>query len=400
MSELENKRPRLEATIESSSTIESNLILEQNDENITNTVKIENIKSEDEKNNSKDNDEIYFKVFVNDDSDEAALALIALKNIFSKQLPKMPKEYIVRLVFDRRHKSLAIMRRGRIIGGICYRPYYEQRFGEIAFCAINGSEQVKGYGTILMNQLKFHVQKDKIEYFLTYADNYAIGYFQKQGFSKNVVMPKERWVGYIKDYDGGTLMEAYIHPGMNYLNVAQVVAQQREFIYERIKQRSQAIVYPGLDCFSIGKRVHSVLETPGVLEAGWNQYHIFKGNTERDRNMAQSKLTSSLKLIMDKIKSHPNSLPFMREEEKGNVFDITINTVYSRLKQGDYYRCKEIFIADIIRMINIYKIKHKSDNIEYIKCDQLEKYVLETVKDEKVKDKVRDRDSERITISP
>jgi histone acetyltransferase len=29
--------------------------------------------------------------------------LIDLKNIFSRQLPKMPKEYIVKLVFDRNH---------------------------------------------------------------------------------------------------------------------------------------------------------------------------------------------------------------------------------------------------------------------------------------------------------
>jgi histone acetyltransferase len=71
----------------------------------------------------------------------------------------MPKEYIVRLVFDRRHFSLVICRQSRIIGGICYRPYFEQRFAEIAFCAINGTEQVKGYGTLLMNRLKHHVQK-------------------------------------------------------------------------------------------------------------------------------------------------------------------------------------------------------------------------------------------------
>ena len=25
-------------------------------------------------------------------------------------------------------------------------------------------------------------------------------------------MPREQWVGYIKDYDGGTLMEYVIHP--------------------------------------------------------------------------------------------------------------------------------------------------------------------------------------------
>jgi histone acetyltransferase len=72
----------------------------------------------------------------------------------------MPKEYIVRLVFDRRHYTLAILYRGKVIGGCCYRPYYDQRFAEIAFLAINGTEQIRGYGTLLMNHLKNHVQKD------------------------------------------------------------------------------------------------------------------------------------------------------------------------------------------------------------------------------------------------
>ncbi len=31
-----------------------------------------------------------------------------------------------------------------------------------------------------MNHLKQHVKKQGIEYFVTYADNYAIGYFKKQ----------------------------------------------------------------------------------------------------------------------------------------------------------------------------------------------------------------------------
>jgi len=105
--------------------------------------------------------DIVFKRVTNDGSDDSSIALIALKNIFSRQLPKMPKEYIVRLVFDRRHISLALKRQGRIIGGICYRPYEEQRFAEIAFCAVNGTEQVRGYGTLMMNHLKAMVQKDR-----------------------------------------------------------------------------------------------------------------------------------------------------------------------------------------------------------------------------------------------
>lgn len=104
--------------------------------------------------------EVTFDLVTNDKSEAACEKLIALKNIFSRQLPKMPKEYIVRLVFDHRHYSLAIKRQGRIIGGVCYRPFYPQRFGEIAFLAINSTEQVKGFGSILMNQLKHVAQRD------------------------------------------------------------------------------------------------------------------------------------------------------------------------------------------------------------------------------------------------
>lgn len=56
-----------------------------------------------------------------------------------------------------------------------------QRFGEIAFCAITADEQVKGYGTRLMNHLKQYARDvDGLTHFLTYADNNAVGYFIKQ----------------------------------------------------------------------------------------------------------------------------------------------------------------------------------------------------------------------------
>ena len=104
--------------------------------------------------------DISFRVITNDGSDQNSQDLIALKKIISRQLPKMPKDYIVRLVFDRRHVSVVICKGVSIIGGICYRPYIEQRFGEIAFCAIDGTEQVRGYGTMLMNNTKNYAQKE------------------------------------------------------------------------------------------------------------------------------------------------------------------------------------------------------------------------------------------------
>ena len=53
--------------------------------------------------------------------------LISLKNTISKQLPNMPKEYIARLVMDRRHRSCAIVAKsGTVLGGITYRPFHAQ----------------------------------------------------------------------------------------------------------------------------------------------------------------------------------------------------------------------------------------------------------------------------------
>ncbi|MEQ2162685.1 hypothetical protein GOODEAATRI_022374, partial [Goodea atripinnis] len=92
--------------------------------------------------------------------------LVGLQNVFSHQLPRMPKEYITRLVFD---------------------PMFPtQGFTEIVFCAVTSNEQVKGYGTHLMNHLKEYHIKHNILYFLTYADEYAIGYFKKQTMTEKL----------------------------------------------------------------------------------------------------------------------------------------------------------------------------------------------------------------------
>lgn len=132
-----------------------------------------------------------------------SILLTGLKNIFQRQLPKMPREYITRLVFDRNHWSMAIVKRHyQVVGGITYRPFDTRGFGEIVFCAITGTEQVRvsmgysnwylrsdllmslsqGYGSHLMNHLKDWVKSahPNVKHFLTYADNYAFGYFKKQ----------------------------------------------------------------------------------------------------------------------------------------------------------------------------------------------------------------------------
>lgn len=90
--------------------------------------------------------EISFEVVRNDCTDRALILLTGAKNIFQKQLPKMPKEYITRLVYCRKHTTLVIVKNGnpfQLVGAITYRSFPEGKFVEIVFCAISSDEQVQ-----------------------------------------------------------------------------------------------------------------------------------------------------------------------------------------------------------------------------------------------------------------
>ncbi|RLV91374.1 hypothetical protein DV515_00014124 [Chloebia gouldiae] len=225
--------------------------------------------------------------------------LVGLQNVFSHQLPRMPKEYITRLVFDPKHKTLALIKDGRVIGGICFRMFPTQGFTEIVFCAVTSNEQVKGYGTHLMNHLKEYHIKHNILYFLTYADEYAIGYFKKQGFSKDIKVPKSRYLGYIKDYEGATLMECELNPRIPYTELSHIIKKQKEIIKKLIERKQAQIrkVYPGLTCFKEGVRQIPIESVPGIRETGWKPLGKEKGKELKDPDQLYNMLKNLLAQI-------------------------------------------------------------------------------------------------------
>lgn len=68
------------------------------------------------------NGEIEFRVVNNDGGRESTIILTGLKCIFQKQLPKMPKDYIARLVYDRTHMSIAIVKKPLEVVGYVSQP--------------------------------------------------------------------------------------------------------------------------------------------------------------------------------------------------------------------------------------------------------------------------------------
>ncbi|KAG7400808.1 Histone acetyltransferase kat2b [Phytophthora boehmeriae] len=328
----------------------------------------------------EDSGRLKFEVITNDGTKEHLIQLTTLKNIFAKQLPKMPKEYIVRLVFNRNHRSMLILKNGtHVIGGICYRPFESQKFAEIAFCAINASDQVQGYGTRLMNHLKEYVKTKNINYFLTYADNYAIGYFKKQGFTKIVSMPRLNWYGYIKDYDGGTLMECTIHNQINYLRITSMIHMQRKAIQDRIKARSRALtVYPGLDKFADG-RLMDIYMVPGVKEAGWSQA-VIRNNRIGTRD--QGSLKSQLSQLLKGITNHRSAWPFHEPVDTSVVVDyldhikepVDLQLIGKRIESGAYIS-KAAFKADLEKMCNNCTTYNTPDTNYYKAAVDLKEFI-------------------------
>ncbi|MCP9265890.1 Histone acetyltransferase KAT2B [Dirofilaria immitis] len=258
--------------------------------------------------------------------------LLQLQCLFSTQLPRMPKEYITRLVFDNRHKNLVIVKKRGVIGGICFRQFPAQGFIEIVFCAVTANEQVKGYGTRLMNHLKdYHVGACHIYHFLTYADEFAVGYFKKQGFSEKIALDKKHYHGFIKDYEGATLMGCQLHPWIVYTNFAVCLRRLYNLYRNAVKEKGSLVPYA---------------ELPGLEQCG-------------DELVPHEELEHKIRSILHKLRVDKSSWPFLKPVNAEEVpeyygyikFPTDLKTMNERCR-AKYYVHERLFVADLRRLFS------------------------------------------------
>ena len=158
-------------------------------------------------------DALEVRVVTDSKSPDGWALLVGLKEEISKQLPEMPKSYIMRALFDGNHQSLCVSKYGKVVGGCAFRPLVKQNFVEVVFLAVNQNTKSKGLGSLIMSEVKAYSYSElKVEYLLTYADNTAIEFFKKQGFQRDITLARSKWSGYIKDYTKALLMEYRIAP--------------------------------------------------------------------------------------------------------------------------------------------------------------------------------------------
>lgn len=331
---------------------------------------------------------VEFRLVSNDGTASSYELLTGLKNIFQKQLPKMPREYITRLVYDRKHDSLAILRKSgsgtSVIGGITYRLFSERTFCEIVFCAVSSSEQVKGFGAALMNQLKECIRRvsaGRVRHYLTYADNYAIGYFKKQGFTRHVTLDRDLWSGYIKDYDGGTLMQCTIVEGIDYLRLYPLLHRQKMELVQQIDFITGcAQVYPGLPSSLFP--LEDARQIPGLVAAGWTADMSRPAEIPR-----RGRLYEMLRPLLNELQGHHAAWPFLKpvdaEEVPAYYTVITspmdLATMESKL-ESDVYGSLPEFIADFNLIVANCRTFNDPDTSYCKNATNLEKFFQERLR--------------------
>lgn len=329
---------------------------------------------------------IEFRVVNNDNSKENLMILTGLKNIFQKQLPKMPREYIARLVYDRSHVSMAVVRKPlTVVGGITFRPFDTRKFAEIVFCAISSTEQVRGYGAHLMNHLKDYVKATSpVMYFLTYADNYAIGYFKKQGFSKEISLDRSVWMGYIKDYEGGTLMQCSMLPRIRYLDVNKILLLQKALIHKKIRAISKShVVRKGLDHFRDSTTPVDPMTIPGLKEAGWTPEM-----DELARRPKRGPHFAVMQHVLSELQNHASAWPFAQAVNRDEVPDyyevikepMDLSTMEQRL-EADSYKTMEEFVYDARLVFNNCRAYNNETTTYFKNANKLEKFMVAKIKE-------------------
>ncbi|MCJ1329343.1 histone acetyltransferase [Thelotrema lepadinum] len=330
--------------------------------------------------------EIEFRVVNNDNSRESYIILTGLKCIFQKQLPKMPKEYIARLVYDRTHLSIAIVKKGlEVVGGITYRPFNSREFAEIVFCAVSSEQQVKGYGAHMMSHLKDYVKATSpIKHFLTYADNYAIGYFKKQGFTKDITLEKQRWMGYIKDYEGGTIMQCTMVPKIRYLESGRMLLKQKEAVMAKIRAFSKShLVHAPPKEWKNGPCQIDPMSITAIKASGWSV-----DMDELARQPRHGPNYTLLLHLLNDLQNHSSAWPFLvpvNRDDVADYYDVIKEPMdFSTMEEKhetDHYPTPEDFVKDAMLIYTNCR-KYNNETTSYAKsANKLEKFMWNKIKE-------------------
>nr|UXY87823.1 HAT [Cryptomonas curvata] len=316
---------------------------------------------------------ISFEVVRNDGFIRNIKILSRLQNLYSKQLPNMPIFYINRIILDVRQESIALIKcknfKIQIIGGCSYRTFKKQQIMELVFFSIVTSEQMKGYGKILMSFLKEKAKSDSIKIIITCADNNAVKYFLKQGFSQIITSPVFTWAGNLSDYYDVKLMECLLFKTYKYYNDIPFIVTLKFLSYSKSSLIEK-------------KRKKDLVQKYN------NKNNFFSSNFFSKISKKLKKFPSLyiLNSILTSIKSKKIVIPFLEpvDTKKSGAQDyfkiifhaIDLRTIEERLRIKTYYFDFLTFKKDILQMTQNSILYNGKSHFISVNCANIQKILV------------------------
>lgn len=284
------------------------------------------------------------------------LHLLMAKELFCTALPRMPRDYITRLVFNTNHETACLLQyphepnTSPLVAAICYRTFPDVHFIEIAFCAVSITRQYSGLGHCIMNYLKEHVKQRGYTNIVTYADNAALEYFQKQGFSKNITMPESVWHGRVKHYDQAIFVQCPLYKNVDYTKLMQYLRKQRELTLKRFGIVPSAFpeALKGRDDITVEDLAKHVVSFQQVMQlvnqSGKDAYSIISDNLSTKEEIRRCNSAALYAVIVEAGKAY--ALPFLQPPP---ATDWSPNIVHNDLQimadkcKTFFYRTRGIF---------------------------------------------------------
>lgn len=213
--------------------------------------------------------------------------------------------------------------------------------------------------------------------YLTYADNYATGYFQKQGFTKYIPLEKATWMGYIKDYEGGTLMQCSMVPRIRCLEVGRLLHKQKASVLAKTRTSSKIhiIRQPPQQWTSGVITPIDPLSIPAIRATGWSPVM-----DKLSREPRRGTHYNEIQRFLNNIKNHKHAWSFVSPVKKDKVPDhyyvikspMDLSTIEEKL---DIYSAPKEIVGDLSLIFSNCRQYNDPATIHAKCAAQLERYV-------------------------
>ncbi|KAL4910707.1 hypothetical protein BDW74DRAFT_172178 [Aspergillus multicolor] len=194
---------------------------------------------------------------------------------------------------------------------------------------------------------------------------------------------------FIKDYEGGTLMQCSMVPRLRYLEVGRMLLKQKAVVHAKLLLLSNNhVIHPPPAQWTQGQgagvaRPIDPLSIPATRATGWSP-----DVDALSRESRHGPHFTELRRFLNQIQNHKQAWPFLHPVDRDEVPDcynvitspMDLSTIEEKLERDDYTAPREL-VHDLKLVLSNCR-RYNDATTVYAKCaGKLEKYMWSLVKE-------------------